>query len=439
VPPPIPDLDGYRSDVGRYLEAPGPAADAAFAHLFSAAAVAGLEAYEGGDPRRMRALARFAAEGHLRLASADEMAGIHELLRAPLVAGGRDGAVTLGEVDAQLAAEPDRERRRELQGARLRALDQHLRGPMSDAALRRADAARALGAASAAALIARVAGLDLAALADDAARVLDGTDDIAARSLDRVARASLGAPASALEAADLPRLTRAPDLEADLPPEALAAAVGRTREVMGSRGGGARASSAAGVAGALGTLRETGAALARAGVSPRLPTESRALGDPSLVLAHAVVMEGLLAEPEWLRRVLGTADPEPIVVGAAAARLLLLRAGAATARGLGTGPDPDLMSRAVGVAWPAELSLAADLGDLAPADELRARMLAAALRRYLREEHGERWFLDPSAAGLLRELWLEGGDLEPATIARELGSTGLDAGLLVAEAVERLG
>ena len=218
MPPSIPDLDGYRADAGRYLEAPGPAADAAFAHLFSAADVAGLEAYDGGDPRRMRALARFAAEGYLRLASADEMAGIHELLRAPLVAGGRDGAVTLGEVDALLAAEPDRERRRELQGARLRALDQHLRSPMSDAALRRADAARELGAASAAELVARAGGLDLAATADDAVRILDGTDDIAARSLDRVARAALGAPASALDAADLPRLTRAPNLEADLPP-----------------------------------------------------------------------------------------------------------------------------------------------------------------------------------------------------------------------------
>jgi hypothetical protein len=439
VPPPIPDLDGYRSDAERFLEAPGPAADAAFAHLFSADAVSGLEAYDGGDPRRMRALARFAAEGHLRLSSADEMAGVHELLRAPLVAGGPGGAVTLGEVDALLAAEPDRERRREIQRARLRALDQHLRAPLSDAALRRADAARALGAASAAGLIARAGGLDLAAVAADAARILDGTDDIAARSLDRVGRTALGAPASALEAADLPRLVRAPDLEADLPPEAVAAAVGRTREVMGSRGGGTRGSSAAGVAGALETLREAGGALARAGVSPRLPMESRALGEPSLVLAHAALMEGLLAEPEWLRRVLGAADPEPIAVGAAATRLMSLRATAAAARGLGGGPDPDLMSRAVGVAWPAELSLATGLGSLAAADELRARMLAAALRQHLREEHGERWFLDPAAAGLLRELWLEGGDLEPATIARELGSPGLDAGLLVAEAVERLG
>lgn len=439
MPPSIPDLDGYRSDAGRYLEGAGPAADEAFAHLFSADAVTGLQAQTGGDPRRVRALARFAAEGHLRLASAGEMADAHELLRAPLVAGGPDGAVTLGEVDGLLAAEPDRGRRRELQASRLRALDQHLRGLMSDAALRRADAARALGAPSAAALLARAAGVDLASLAADAARVLDDTDDIAARALDRMARAGLGTPASGLDAADLPRLTRAPHLEADLPPDAVAAAVGRTREAMGRRDPGARSSDLGGVAGALETLRGAGAALARDGVSPRLPLEARRLGDPALVLAHAALIEGLLAEPEWLRRVLGAADPEPLAVGAAAARLLSLRACAAAAHGLGDDPDPGLMSRAVGVPWPSELSLAAALGSLAPADELRGRMLAAALRQHLREELGERWFLEPAAARLLRELWLEGGDLDPAVVARELGSSGLDPGLLAAEAVERLG
>lgn len=439
MPPSIPDLDGYRSDAERYLEGAGPAADQAFAHLFSADAVTGLMAETGGDPRRMRGLARFAAEGHLRLASAGEMADVHELLRAPLVAGGPDGAVTLGEVDGLLAAEPDRERRRELQAARLRALDQHLRSLMSDAALRRADAARALGAASAAALLAGASGLDLPAVEADAARVLDGTDDIAARALDRTARAAFGTPASAIEAADLPRLTRAPHLEADLPADAVAAAVGRTREAMGSRGGGARGSDLEGVAGALETLRGAGAALARAGVSPRLPLEARRLGDPALILAHAALMEGLLAEPEWLRRVLGAADPEPIAVGAATARLLSLRASAAAAHALAGEPDPDLMSRAVGVSWPAELSLAAALGSLAPADEVRGRMLAAALRQHLREEFGERWFLEQGSARLLRELWLEGGDLDAAEVARELGSSGLDPGLLAAEAVERLG
>ena len=150
-------------------------------------------------------------------------------------------------------------------------------------------------------------------------------------------------------------------------------------------------------------------------------------------------MEGLLAEPEWLRRVLGAADPEPIAIGAATVRLLSLRLAAASARALGGESDPDLIGRAVGVPWPSGLSLAAALGSLAPADELRGRMLASALRRHLRERFGERWFLEAGAAGLLRELWLEGGDLDASGLARELGSSGLDPGPLVAEAVEGLG
>lgn len=437
--PSIPDLDRYRSDIEGYLEDPGPAADEAFGHLFSTEAVAGIEAAGGGDPRRMRALARFAAEGHLRLASAGEMADVDALLRAPLVADPAAGAVALWEVDALLAAEPDRERRRALQTARLRALDAHLGGLLADAGTRRADAARALGADSAAGLLARASGLDLDRLADEAERLLAGTDDIAARGLDRAARAGLGVPASDLDSADLPRLVRGPHLEADLPAEAVGAAIARTREVLGSRDGTTGGSALEGVAGAVETLRGAGGALARAGASPRLPVEARRLGDPALVQAHAVLLEGLMAEPEWLRRVLGAADPEPIAAMAATVRLLAARSAAAGSASLRGGGGEDLMTRALGMPWPPELGLGGALGSLGAADELRGRTLAAALRVHLRETFGERWFLDAGAAGLLRELWLEGGDLDAETLARELGSPGLDHGLLVAEATERLG
>lgn len=437
--PSIPDLDRYRSDAERYLEEQGPAADEAFAHLFSAEAVAGIEADAGGDPRRMRALARFAAEGHLRLASAGEMADVQELLRAPLVPAPDAGAVSLWEVDALLAAEPDRARRRALQTARLRAIDAHLGALLADAALRRADAARELGAASAVELLARVSGLDLDRLAADAERVLSASDDIAARSLDRAARAGLGIPASDLDSSDLPRLVRAPHLEADLPADAVGSAVARTREALGTRDGTAASSGLEGVAGAVEMLRGAGAGLARAGVSPRLPIEARRLGDPALVQAHAVLLEGLLAEPEWLRRVLGAADPEPIAAMAATVRLLAARSAAAGSLGLRGVAGEDLMERALGMPWPVELGLGAALGSLGPADELRGRSLAAALRVHLRETFGERWFLEAGAARLVRELWLEGGDLDAETLARELGIAGLDPALLVAEATERLG
>ena len=434
---PLPDLDRYRSDAGRYLEAPGAADDATLDALFSADAVAGLEATGGGDRRRIRALARFAAEGHLRRASAAETAEVERLVRERLVGAGSD-RVALLEVDALLAAEPDAGRRRELQSARLRAIDSHLAGLLADAGLRRAEAARTLGAGSAAELVARAAGLDLGRAAADAERLLADTDELAARALDRLARDGLGAAAARLDAADMPRLVRAPHHEADLPPAAVAAAVTHTRETLGGGAGAPPAPAAQGVAGAALALRAAGAALAREGVSPRLPVEARRLGDPALVQAHAVLLEGLASDPEWLRRTLGAADPDAVAAAAAAVRLLACRAAAAGAPAPGPDGSADAMSRALGLTWPRELTLGAGLGSLAPADELRARMLAAALRAHLRETFGARWFIEAGAARLLRELWLEGGDLDAQTLARELGQPGLDPGLVAAEAAEGL-
>ena len=82
------------------------------------------------------------------------------------------------------------------------------------------------------------------------------------------------------------------------------------------------------------------------------------------------------------------------------------------------------MSRALGLEWPAALTLADGLAGLGPADELRALALSAALRAHLREAHGARWFADPRAGRLLRELWLEGGALEPEALASELERRG---------------
>ena len=55
------------------------------------------------------------------------------------------------------------------------------------------------------------------------------------------------------------------------------------------------------------------------------------------------------------------------------------------------------------------------------------------MRRHLRETSGERWFADPRAAALLRELWLEAGDLAPEGIARDLGAGDLGAEALADE------
>ena len=433
-----PDLDAYRAGVERFLDESASIADERFRDLFSAEAVEGLESVAAfGVPRRMRALARFAAEGYIRNASAEESAEIEEVIRLPLVGGG-EGALALLDVDAALADESDRERRRELQRARLRAIDSHLARPIGDARLRRDDAARALGADTPAALLARVADIALAVVTADGERILDATDDVAARAMDRSARDALGLALDATDAADLPRLVRAPQLEEDLPEGAAAAAVERTCELLGLPGAPAAGRAPAGLVGYAHTLRTAGIALAHRGASARLPIEARRLGDPALRRAHGFLFEGLLCEPAWLARVLGAPDDSPVARAARAVRLLGVRAAAARAAALGAGADEGLLARATCVGWPDELRLADDLAGLRAADDLRARALAAVLRAHLRETFGERWFAEPGAGVFLRELWLEAGDIDPQGLAVELGAAGLDPDAVAAEALEGL-
>ena len=431
MPISTPDLEEYRRGAQDLLDAPGPAADERLAHLFGPEAVAGLRAQGAA------ALARFAAEGLLRRASADEMAEIRRRLAEPAV-GALGELLALGEVNAALAAEPARDRREELQTARLRALESRLGALLADARERREDAAREAGATSPETLLADAAGLDLATSAAAGASLLDATDDAAARALDRAASAALGHGAVP-NAADLPRIVRAPQLEDELTPAGARAVASRTLELLElALPDGAQMPSGGrvGLALWLETLGGLGATLAAAGVSPRLPVELRRLGDPALARSAALLFEGLPADPAWLARAAGVPDAEAAARAGAAARLLAARAAAARAVRLAGDGDDDLMSRALGVPWPAPLSLADGLAGLAAADELRAAALAAALRARLRDDHGLRWFAEPRAGRFLRELWLEGGALEPESLARELGAPGLDPGPLAAELTE---
>ncbi|HEX2506981.1 MAG TPA: hypothetical protein VHK23_01580 [Miltoncostaeaceae bacterium] len=423
---PAPDLDEYRRGVEDLLAAPGPAAEERLAHLFAPEAAAGLRAQGAA------ALARFAAEGLLRRASAGEMAEIAARLEEPVVEG-PEGLLAPAAVDAALAAEPDRERRRALQAGRLRALEGRLGPLLADARRRREEAARDAGAVSPEELLAGAAGLDLGAVAAHGAALLDATDDAAARAIARAADDALGD--GGLEAADLPRVVRAPQLGAEVASSAARSVAARTLELLELElpgGPPAPPGGREGLARWLETLGALGAALATAGASPRLPVERRRLADPALGRASGLLLEGLVADPAWLARAAGLGDPDAAARTAVAVRLLGARAAAARAVALGGGGAAP-MSRAAGVDWPPALSLADGLAGLGPADELRALALSAALRAHLREAHGVRWFAEPAAGRLLRELWLEGGALDPEALARELGAPGLDTGPLAAE------
>ncbi len=424
---PAPDLEEYRQGVEALLAAPGPEADERLARLFTADALAGLRA------RGATALGRFAAEGLLRRASAAEMAEVRARLAEPVVEA-PGGLLALSAVDAALAAEPGREARRAIQDGRLRAIENRLGPLLADTRARREEAARDAGAASPEALLAGAAGLDLAAVAAAGEGLLDATDGVVGPALAVAAAAALG-DGEAPEAGDLPRVVRAPQLEHEVSSGAARDVAARTLELLELDLPGGPAVAAGGREGLalwLETLAALGARLAAAGASPRLPAEARLLADPALARASGLLLEGLAADPAWLARAAGVREVEAAAGAAGTARLLAARAAAARAVGLaGAGAAPT--SRALGVDWPAALSLADGLAGLGPADELRALALSAALRAHLRERHGARWFADPRAGRLLRELWLEGGALDPEALARELGAPGLDPGPLAAE------
>ena len=439
-----PDLEEYRRDVEEFLRSPAAADRDLQERLFSADAVAGILAAAGeaagAGARAARALARFAAEGLLRAASAEEIREVGSRLSDPVVEADGD-RIPLVAVDAALAAEPDRKRRSALQTARIRAIENRLGALVAEARQRREEAARELGAGSPEELLAGAAGFDLAALAEAASGFLGAGDDLAGQALDRLARDALGVPGGDVDAADLPRLVRAPHLEADLPAREAAGAVSRTLELLqlDAPRTAPAGSGLEGLAGYAEALREAGTLAATGGVSPRLPPEARLLPDPALGRGAGALLEGLLAEGAWNSRVLRLPDPEPVSRAAAAVRLLMARAAAEGVRTAAGRGDEDGLSRALGMPWPPILRLADGLAGLGAADDVRGRTLGAVLRHHLQEEHGSRWFAEPAAGGLLRELWLEGGQLDPEELARELGASGLDPGALMAESAGAAG
>ena len=312
-----PDLEEYRRDVEAFLRTPAEADRDLQERLFAPDAVAGILAagdVTGAGARAGRALARFAAEGLLRAASAEEMAEIGSRLADPVVEAGGD-RIALIAVDAALAAEPDRERRAALQTARVRAIENRLGALVAEARQRREEAARELGAASPEALLAGAAGIDLAALAEDATRFLDASDDLAAQALDRLARDALGVPGAdaRLRRPPAPR-ARAPAWRPTFPCARRRAPRAAPWSCFTSTPRGRRRRGRASKAWPRTRRRSARPVPSRrpGGVSPRLPPEARLLPDPALARGAGALLEGLLAEGTWVSRVLGLPDPEPV-------------------------------------------------------------------------------------------------------------------------------
>jgi len=150
------------------------------------------------------------------------------------------------------------------------------------------------------------------------------------------------------------------------------------------------------------------------------PPEDLWLGDAAVRVACGALFEGLLREPQFLRRCAKTElsrDDERAlaIAGVFDVRICAVRAmTAAQAHELGPGARAGQVHRELYArATTAELPIGLALVDLeafpSALDELRGRALASAMRAFLRERYDEDWWRNPRALPPLQSVWARGG------------------------------
>ena len=411
------------------------------AALFEAAAVEELRA-----ARAPRELARFAAEGHIGREVKDE---VSELARREAAAVVRINGDELPFRQAAVvqADERDADRRAAIEAARLEVTARELNPLLEGAHERAADSARSLGFRSMRALCEELGGLDLERLQAQAHAFLASTDALYEPLLDPELERQLGLPLAAMRRSDIAAFVRAPRLDAAFPSGRALRALEATLAGMGLERGSVEVDSESRptksprafcapvrvpdevhlVFPAVGgredfdaLFHEAGHAWHYANVDRDLPVEARYLGDNSVTEGFAFVLEHLLADAAWLRRILGVEDPDPLIRYSQALRLLFLRRYCAKLlyevelHGGELGSDAasetyaERLSRALRIDWPRETWLA----DVDPffyaARYLRAWAFETRLRRHLSDRFGPAWFAERDAGDYLRGLWRQG-------------------------------
>ena len=434
------------------------------AALFSRASVEELR--ESGN----RELLEFAVQGLMGQETKAEEA---ELARreASLEIRVDDEAIPLRQSPVAQANEPDAERRAAIERARLDVSARELT-PLQVAAYERGVAiARELGWPSMLALCEELTGLDLAALETQTQAFLDATETSYEPLVEPELQGHIGMGFDHLRRSDLPAFFRAPSLDTAFPAEGLVDALRATLAGLGIALDGQgnvsvdaesrptkspRAFCApvrvpdevylviAPVGGrddyeAL--LHEAGHTEHFAHVDPSLSFERRHLGDNSFTEAFAFLFQYLAHEPAWLEDVLGV-ESGPIAGYAAAVKLIFLRrysAKLAYERRLHGAGSLEAMpaeyaqrlSAAIHVDWPQETWIS----DVDPffysARYLRAWATERSLRAHLEQRFGERWFKEPEAGALLKEIWRKGQRAGAEELLEELGAPpAIDFGVL---------
>jgi hypothetical protein len=359
--------------------------------------------------------------------------------------------------------ETDPARRAAIERARLDVAERELTPLQVENHERAAAIATELGWGSTLELCEELSGIDLEALERQTEALLADTEQRYEPTVEPELERHLGMTFADVRRCDLPALFRAPELDGAFPPERAIPALRQTLSGLGididaqsnvivdaevrptktprafcapvrvpgevylmiSPQGGRDDTQT--------LLHEAGHTEHFAHVTPGLPFERRFLGDNSFTEAFAFLFQYLAEEPAWLEDVMGV-DAAPLANYAQAVKLIFLRRYSAKlayerrlhAPGADLAAMPDeyarRLSAAVHVDWPHESWIA----DVDPffysACYIRAWATERALRAHLVEQFGERWFAEPEAGTLLKEIWSKGQRELAEELLDELGA-----------------
>jgi len=344
-----------------------------------------------------------------------------------------------------MSNEPDRDKRKRLEEARLRLLDEQLNPIYLDAVQIDQEAVLRLDAPNYYELYQRF-GFRLDEVAAECQDLLDDTERLWEREGDKLFRSRLGIGLDDARPWDIVRLFRAPELDLLYPNDQMLPALEHTLTDLGidlrsqenvhldldarpSKSPRAFCAPIE-VPGKVmlviqpiggkddweALFHEAGHTEHYANTSADLPMEARRLGDMAVTEGWAMLMQHLVTEPAWLNRRLDVPRVEELAHDGAVSLLYFVRPYAAKLlyeiEFFQTDDIPSMRSRyaeILGDALKVPINPESYLDDIDGSfyvtGYLRSWAFEAQLREFLRSELGNDWFAKRDAGDLLRELW----------------------------------
>jgi hypothetical protein len=413
---------------------------------------------------------RFACEGFLGNLTREHQARLAEI-ETGLEATVDGERIPFRMLRVELSNEPDRERRQRLEQARVRLTDEQLNPVYLEAARIDREAVEQLGAPNYYELY-KGFGFRLDELAEECTELLDLTESMWEEAGDRLLRERLGIGLADARPWDLPRLFRAPELDAAFPSDRMLPALEATLADLGidfadqdnvhldieqRPGKSPRAfCSPIEVPGRImlviqptgghddweALFHEAGHTEHFAHTAADLPMEAKRLGDMAVTEGWASLLQHLVTDPVWLKRRLDVPRIEKVANDGAVTQLYYVRRYCSKLLyeiEFFQADDPasmrpryeEILSEAVKLPVNPESYLDDIDGSFYVIGYLRSWAFEAQLRDFLRTEYGHAWFARREAGDLLRELWslgqaptadellrdVTGATLEMATVA----------------------